>query len=75
MHRGMFSTSGDIMMNVGGYHVYIGGCSVHWRDIMSTLGEYYEYIVGCSVHQGDIMMHAGEQLDSFQFLLKTLMYS
>ena len=34
-------------MNVGGYHVYIGGCSVHrrntistleGRDIMSTLG-------------------------------------
>ena len=25
VHRGMFSTSGDIMMNVGGYHEYIGG--------------------------------------------------
>ena len=43
-------------MNVGGYHVYIGGCSVHrrntistleGRDIMSTLGGgegYHEYI-------------------------------
>ena len=35
------STSGDIMMHVGGYHEYIGRCSVHWgdtmsRDIMST---------------------------------------
>ena len=29
---------GDIMMNVGGYHEYIGGCSVHRRDAMSTCG-------------------------------------
>ena len=28
----------DIIMNVGGYHVYIGGCSVHRRNIISTLG-------------------------------------
>ena len=85
---GIFSTSGDIIMNVGGYHVYIGGCSVHrrntistleGRDIMSTLGGgegYHEYIGGCSAHQRDIMMHLGEQLDKFfQFLLKTPMYS
>ena len=27
-------------MNVGGYHVYIGGCSVHRRlNTISTLGE------------------------------------
>ena len=57
------------MMNVGGYHMYIGECSVHRR-------EHDEYIGGCSVHQKDIMMHVGEQLDkSFQFLLKTPMYS
>ena len=62
-------------MNVGGYHVYIGGCSVHRRNTMSKSGEYHEYIGGCSVHQRD-MMHVGEQLDkSFQFLLKTPMYS
>ena len=42
------------MMNVGGYHEYIGGCSVHQRDIMSTLGDvqyigrYHEYIEGIS---------------------------
>ena len=24
-------------MNVGGYHVYIGGCSVHRRNTISTL--------------------------------------
>ena len=67
-------------MNVGGYHVYIGGCSVHRRlNTISTLGEggeYHEYIGGCSAHQRDIMMHLGEQLDkSFQFLLKPPMYS
>ena len=27
------------MMNVGGYHEYIGGCSVHQRDTMSTSGD------------------------------------
>ena len=89
VHQGMFSTSGDIIMNVGGNHVYIGGYSVHQRntistlegkDIMSTLGGggegYHEYIGGCSAHQRDIMMHLGEQLDKFfHFLLKTPMYS
>ena len=63
-------------MNVGGYHVYIGGCSVHQRNTISTLGGYHEYIGGFSAHQRDIMMHLGEQLDkSFQFLLKTPMCS
>ena len=33
------STSGDIMMNVGGYHEYIEGRSVHRRDTMSTSGD------------------------------------
>ena len=43
---------------------------------MSTSGGYHEYIRGCSVHRGDIMMNVGEQIDkSFQFLLKTPMYS
>ena len=27
------------MMNVGGYHEYIGGCSVHRRDTLSTSGD------------------------------------
>ena len=35
VHRGVFSTLGDIMSTLGGYHEYIRGCSVHW---------------GCSVH-------------------------
>ena len=34
----MFSTVGDIMINVGGYLEYRGGCSVPWGDIMSTVG-------------------------------------
>ena len=45
------NTSGDIMMHVGGYHEYIGGCSVHWGDtmntsgdIISTLGGYHEHV-------------------------------
>ena len=51
------------MTNVGRYHEYIGGCSVHRRDTTSTLGGYHEYIWGCSVHQRGIMIHVGEQLD------------
>ena len=27
------------MIHVGGYHEYIGGCSVHWGDTMSTSGD------------------------------------
>ena len=47
------------MSTSGGYHEYIGGCSVHRRDTMSTSGGYHEYIGGdimstwgCSVHRG-----------------------
>ena len=36
------------MMQVGGYHEYIEGCSVHWGDTMSTLEGYHEYIGGIS---------------------------
>ena len=43
----------------GGYHEYMGGCSVHRGDTMSTsggyheyIGGYHEYIGGCSVHWG-----------------------
>ena len=42
----MFSTS-------EGYHEYIGGCSVHWRDTMSTSGD----IMSTS---GDIMSTSGD---------------
>ena len=43
------------MMNVGGYHEYIGRCSVHRRDTMRTSGGYHEYIGGWSVHRRDII--------------------
>ena len=48
----MFSTVGDIMINVGGYLEYRGGCSVLWGDIMSTVEGYLEYHGGCSVPWG-----------------------
>ena len=38
------------MSTLGGYHEYIGGCSVCQRDIMMHVGGYHEYIGGCSVH-------------------------
>ena len=43
---------GDIMINVGGYLEYRGGCSVPWGDIMSTVGGYLKYRGGCSVLWG-----------------------
>ena len=36
---GVFSTS-------EGYHEYIRGCSVHWRDTISTSEGYHEDIEG-----------------------------
>ena len=54
VHRGVFSTS-------GGYHEYIGGCSIRQGDIMLNVGDtmctsgdfstsegYHEYIWGIS---------------------------
>ena len=32
------------MSTSGGYHEYIGGCSVHWGDIMIHVGGYHEYM-------------------------------
>ena len=46
------------MSTSGGYHEYIGGCSVH-RGIHDTCGGYHEYIGGCSVHRGDTMSTSG----------------
>ena len=56
-----------------GYHEYIGGCSVHWRDTMmdvggtmSTSGDvqyiggYHEYIRGYHEYIGDIMSTLGD---------------
>ena len=43
---------GDIMMHVGGYHEYRGGCSVPWGDTilwnLSTLGGYHGICGGIS---------------------------
>ena len=36
-YRGVFSTVGDIMMDVGGYHEYRGGCSVPWGKVFFYL--------------------------------------
>ena len=49
---GVFSTMGDIMINVGRYLEYREGCSVPWRDIMSTVGVTLSTV-------GDIMLHMG----------------
>ena len=35
------------MMNVGGYHEYIGGCSVH-RGMFSTSEGYHHTCVGAT---------------------------
>ena len=55
------------MSTLGGYHEYIGGCSVHWGchdtcggDTMSTSGDvqyiggYHEYIGGMFSTLGDV---------------------
>ena len=48
-------------MNVGGYHVYIGGCSVHQRNTMSKLGGNIMSTLGDVQYiRGDIMMHLRE---------------
>ena len=59
MHVGyLMSTSGDVqcirdtMSTSGGYHEYIGGCSVH-RGMFSTLGfsiEIERILSSCSPH-------------------------
>ena len=59
VHRGMFSTFGGVQYIRGipsvhgGYHEYIGGCSVHWGDTISTSGD----IISTS---GDIMSTSGD---------------
>ena len=41
------STSGGVQY-IGGYHEYIGECSVHRGDITMHVGGYHEYIGGIS---------------------------
>ena len=47
------------MSTSGGYHEYIGGCSVHRRDTMSTSGGYHEYIGGYHEYMGDVQYIGG----------------
>ena len=54
------------MSTSGGYHEYIGGCSVHRRDtmsisghIMSTSGGYHDACGGTVSTSGDIMSTLG----------------
>ena len=46
-------------MNVGGYHVYIRGCSVHQRNAISTFGGMFSTL-------GDIMMHVGDTMSTLR---------
>ena len=48
------STSGDTMSTSGGYHEYIGGCSVHRRDTMSTSGGFFSTLEGYHEYIGGI---------------------
>ena len=51
MPLGVFSTVGDIMINVGDILSTVGVFSTV-GDIMSTMGGYLEYRRGCSVPWG-----------------------
>ena len=48
------------MSTSGGYHEYIGECSVQWRDTISTSGMfstsegYHEYIGGYHARQKSV---------------------
>ena len=46
---------GDIMMNVGGYHEYIRGCSVHQRDMMIHVGEQLDKILSISIENSNVL--------------------
>ena len=49
---------GDIMMHVGGYHEYRGGCSVPWGDIilwnLSTVGGIMIHVGGYHEYRGGV---------------------
>ena len=54
----MFSKLGDVQY-MGGYHEYIGACSVH-QGISLRMWGYHVYIWGCSVDQRNTMSKSGE---------------
>ena len=43
------------MSTSGGYHEYIGGCSVHRRDIMIHVGEQLDKILSISIENSDVL--------------------
>ena len=47
----------DTMSTSGGYHEYIGGCSVHWKDIMIHVGEqlFNLLIFSISIENSDVL--------------------
>ena len=63
------STSGDVQY-IGGYHEYIGGCSVHRGDTISTSGNItstlgdVQYIEGYHDACGDTMSTSGDDARS-----------
>ena len=55
------STSRDVQYirgyhdECGGYHEYIGGCSVHQRDIMIHVGEQLDKILSISIENSNVL--------------------
>ena len=43
------------MSTSGGYHEYIGRCSVHRRDIMIHVGEQLDKILSISIENSDVL--------------------
>ena len=58
------------MSTSGGYHEYIGWCSVHRRDTINTSGDIMsisgdaQYIRGYHDTSGDIMIHVGDTMST-----------
>ena len=52
----MFSTAGDIIIKVGRYLEYCGGCSVPWEDTTMHVGDIMSTAI---IHVGDIMSTVG----------------
>ena len=43
------------MSTSGGYHEYIGECSVHRRDIMIHVGEQLDKILSISIENSNVL--------------------
>ena len=43
------------MSTSGGYHEYIGGCSVHRRGFMIHMGEQLDKILSNSIENSDVL--------------------